>query len=64
VADSESRNVLQVDPGSNKVVQPFEVGNAPRALAVAAGKVWVASGVDGRIAASTAGASHGRSRSA
>jgi peptide/nickel transport system substrate-binding protein len=49
VADSDSRNVLQVDPGSNRVVQSFEVGNAPRALAVAAGKVWVASGVDGRI---------------
>ena len=27
----------------------FEVGNAPRALAVTAGAVWVASGVDGRI---------------
>ena len=37
VADGASREVAQVDPGANKAVQRYEVGNAPRALAVAAG---------------------------
>src|SRR4051794_11312873 len=49
VADSDSRDLLQVDPGTNKVAGTIPVGNAPRALAVTPGALWVASGVDGRI---------------
>ena len=45
-----AREVVQVDPGANKVrASAIEVGNAPRALAVTAGALWVASGVDGRV---------------
>ena len=43
------RDVVQVDPGANMPVGRITVGNAPRALAVTPGAVWVASGVDGRI---------------
>jgi ABC-type transport system substrate-binding protein/DNA-binding SARP family transcriptional activator/DNA-binding beta-propeller fold protein YncE len=49
VADGDARRVLQVDPGTNRVVQEIPVGNAPRALAVADGALWVASGQEGTV---------------
>jgi len=49
VADGDARRVLQVDPGSNRVVNQIAVGNAPRALAVADGALWVASGLEGTV---------------
>ena len=39
----------QLDPGSNKVLQPIEAVNAPRSLVVAAGALWVVSGADGSV---------------
>ena len=49
VADGETREVAQVDPGSNKVLLRIPVGNAPRSLAAAAGALWAVSGVDGSV---------------
>jgi YVTN family beta-propeller protein len=49
VADAAAREVVQVDPGANNVVQRVTVGNAPRSLAVAGGGLWVASGVEGNV---------------
>ena len=49
VADGEGRQVAQVDPASNKVLQHIEVANAPRSLALAEGALWVVSGVDGSL---------------
>ena len=49
VADGEGRQVAQVDPASNKVLQRVEAANAPRSLAVAEGALWVVSGVDGGV---------------
>ncbi len=49
VADGDARDVVQVDPGSNKRVQSFEVANAPRSLALAEGALWVVSGAEGYV---------------
>jgi peptide/nickel transport system substrate-binding protein len=49
VADGDARRVLQVEPGSNRVVNQITVGNTPRALAVADGALWVASGLEGTV---------------
>ena len=49
VADGDARRVLQVDPGTNRVVNEIPVGNFPRALAVADGALWVASGQEGTV---------------
>jgi YVTN family beta-propeller protein len=49
VADGDGRDVAQVDPGSNKVLQPIQAVNAPKSLAVAAGALWVVSGADGGV---------------
>jgi peptide/nickel transport system substrate-binding protein len=49
VADGDGRDVAQVDPGSNKVLQRIEAANAPKSLAVAAGALWVVSGADGSV---------------
>jgi ABC-type transport system substrate-binding protein/DNA-binding SARP family transcriptional activator/outer membrane protein assembly factor BamB len=49
VADGDARRVLQVDPGSNRVVSQIAVGNTPRALAVTDGALWVASGLEGTV---------------
>ena len=55
-------------PGSNKVLQSIEtVGTRRASLAVVAGALWVASGVDGRVRRIELGREHagrGRSRSA
>ena len=66
VADGEGRQVAQVDPASNKVLQRIEAANAPRSLAVAEGALWVVSGVDGGVhrSSSTARRPRARSRSA
>src|SRR3954467_6563721 len=47
VADGDGREVEQVDPGSNKVLQSIGAGNAPRSLAVAAGAPGGGSGGGG-----------------
>jgi ABC-type transport system substrate-binding protein/DNA-binding beta-propeller fold protein YncE len=49
VTDGDSRDVVQVAPGANKVVRRVAVGNAPRSVAAAAGALWVVSGVDGSV---------------
>jgi YVTN family beta-propeller protein len=49
VADGDSRNVAQVDPGTNAVTQRIDVGNAPRALAAGYGALWVASSADSAV---------------
>jgi YVTN family beta-propeller protein len=49
VADGDSRDVIQVDPGANKVLARTPVVNAARALALAGGALWVASGVDATV---------------
>ena len=49
VADGDARRVLQVDPGTNRVVNEIPVGNSPRSLAVADGALWVASGQEGTV---------------
>ncbi len=49
VADGDARSVAQIDPGSNNVLQRYDVGNAPSAVAFASGALWVASGVDGSL---------------
>jgi ABC-type transport system substrate-binding protein/DNA-binding SARP family transcriptional activator/DNA-binding beta-propeller fold protein YncE len=49
VADGDARRVLQIDPGSNRVVQEIPVGNSPRALAVTDGALWVASSQEGTV---------------
>jgi YVTN family beta-propeller protein len=49
VADGDGREVAQVDPGSNKVLQRIGAANAPKSLAVAAGALWVVSGADGSV---------------
>jgi YVTN family beta-propeller protein len=38
-----------VDPASGRVVASVPVGSAPAAIAVAAGRVWVANGADGTV---------------
>ena len=50
VADGQGRAVFQIDPQLNKVVQPYEVGNAANAVAVGSDAVWVASAVDATVA--------------
>ena len=49
VADGDGREVAQVDPGANKVVQRIEVGNAPRVARGRRGALWAVSGVDGSV---------------
>ena len=49
MADGEGRDVAQIDPGSNKVLQRIAAANAPKSLAVAAGALWVVSGADGSV---------------
>jgi peptide/nickel transport system substrate-binding protein len=49
VADGDGRDVAQVDPGSNQVVQRIPAANAPKSLAVAGGALWVVSGADGSV---------------
>jgi peptide/nickel transport system substrate-binding protein len=49
VADGEGRQVAQVDPVQNKVLQRIDAANAPRSLALAGGALWVVSGVDGSV---------------
>jgi DNA-binding SARP family transcriptional activator/ABC-type transport system substrate-binding protein len=49
VANGESRYVSQVDPGTNRVVQPLEVGNASRGIAAGFGALWVTSAIDGAV---------------
>jgi YVTN family beta-propeller protein len=50
VADGEGRNVSQIDPTSNKIVQRIGVGGQPMALAFGAGALWVAMPLEGEIA--------------
>ena len=49
VADGEGRQVAQVDPVANKVLQRIEAANAPRSLALTENALWVVSGVDGSL---------------
>jgi ABC-type transport system substrate-binding protein/DNA-binding SARP family transcriptional activator len=48
-ADGDGRDVAQIDPGSNTIIQRRAAGNAPQSLAVAAGALWVVSGADGSL---------------
>jgi streptogramin lyase len=41
VADADRGTLVRVDPGSGEVVATIRVGGAPRAAAVADGRVWV-----------------------
>jgi ABC-type branched-subunit amino acid transport system substrate-binding protein/outer membrane protein assembly factor BamB len=41
-ANSERGTVVRIDPSSNRVVTRIEVGDMPRALAVAGNKLWIA----------------------
>jgi ABC-type transport system substrate-binding protein/DNA-binding SARP family transcriptional activator len=58
VGDGDGRDVEQVDPGSNKVLQRIDAANAPRSLAVAAGALWVVSGADGSLRRIEIGRAH------
>jgi YVTN family beta-propeller protein len=49
VADGDGRDVAQVDPGSNQVMQRIPAANAPKSLVVAGGALWVVSGADGSV---------------
>ena len=41
--------VGRIDPGRAKIAEQFLVGDGPKALAVGAGSVWAANGVDGTV---------------
>ncbi len=49
IADGERRQVLQLDPRTNRVVNRLRAGNAPRGVAVTGGAVWLTSAVDGQV---------------
>jgi hypothetical protein len=49
VANGESRYVDQIDPGTNRVVNQLEVGNASRGIAADFGALWVTSAIDGAV---------------
>ena len=41
--------VLRIDPGSGRIVDSVAVGNAPSAIALGAGSVWVTNSSDGTV---------------
>ena len=49
VADGQGRQVAQIAPATNKVVQRIGIGNAAHAVAAGYGAVWVASAVDATV---------------
>ena len=50
VADGRGRKLSQLDPGQNKVVQQYDVGNATVAVAVGSDAIWAASATDATVA--------------
>ena len=49
VADGQGRQVAQIAPQTNKVVDRIDVGNAAHAVAAGYGAVWVASALDATV---------------
>jgi YVTN family beta-propeller protein len=48
-ANSSDGSVSRIDPRTNAVTRAISVGDAPVALAVGAGAVWVANSGDGTV---------------
>jgi YVTN family beta-propeller protein len=40
---------LKIDPATNQVTRTIPVGDGPQGIAVGAGSVWVANGLDGTV---------------
>lgn len=51
VANTVSRTVARIDPGTNRVVQTVPSSGAPTDLAAGDGMVWVLNGLDGTVLA-------------
>ena len=49
MTDAANGRVLRIDPQTNQVTQPINVGTGPGAITVGDGSVWVANSLDGTV---------------